>query len=587
MEQTLMKQDPVALARHAVTVEDLQAQIAMLHNAMKSVMKKGTHYGTVPGCGDKPTLLKPGAEVIMALFRLAANPVIEELQDNGAKTYRVKVDITTANGMYLGSGVGECSSDEEKYKWKRPVCDEEWNDTPENRRREKYDRYGKKYKQIMGNPSDVANCVTPDTLILTHDLQWVPAGELVTGDVLLGVEENVQSQYARRFSIGKATVHGLKEDDLFQITFADGRSVKCNGEHKWLVKKIGLKGTEWVPTEQIYGEVAERKGRPRKWTIMSVGAPWSEDKSKSAGYLAGLFDADGSLGVGAVIITFAQQDNAVLAAVEQGTMAMDFDCAKSACKSDEELNKTINKRQVYNVRLRGGLFEQMRFLGTLRPPRLIDRWLTLVDITQRRLEGPGSGSGKPQEIVSIEKAGKGEVVMLSTSCSTYIANGFVCHNTILKMAKKRALIDACLTCTAASDIFTQDIEDLPEGYQGATEPEVPKGKPPVKPPKAKSEAKQEAKPDAPPPEEKRLRVKLGKMLIDLAEGNENDARTLLVHYSEFEGSNGKVDGVKSLNDLSGKRLQTVYGKVKKAWEESPFYEPEQPPIDEEQADATV
>src|SRR6185369_6401125 len=35
-------------------------------------------------------------------------------------------------------------------------------------------------------------------------------------------------------------------------------------------------------------------------------------------------------------------------------------------------------------------------------------------------------------------------------------------NTILKMAKKRGLVDAILTVTAASDIFTQDIEDLPD-----------------------------------------------------------------------------------------------------------------------------
>ena len=33
-------------------------------------------------------------------------------------------------------------------------------------------------------------------------------------------------------------------------------------------------------------------------------------------------------------------------------------------------------------------------------------------------------------------------------------------NTVLKMAKKRALVDAVLTVTAASDIFAQDVEDL-------------------------------------------------------------------------------------------------------------------------------
>lgn len=36
------------------------------------------------------------------------------------------------------------------------------------------------------------------------------------------------------------------------------------------------------------------------------------------------------------------------------------------------------------------------------------------------------------------------------------------YNTVLKMAKKRAHIDAVLTATAASDIFTQDLEDALE-----------------------------------------------------------------------------------------------------------------------------
>jgi hypothetical protein len=37
-------------------------------------------------------------------------------------------------------------------------------------------------------------------------------------------------------------------------------------------------------------------------------------------------------------------------------------------------------------------------------------------------------------------------------------------NTILKMAKKRALVDAALLVGSLSDLFTQDIEDLPEEY---------------------------------------------------------------------------------------------------------------------------
>lgn len=46
-------------------------------------------------------------------------------------------------------------------------------------------------------------------------------------------------------------------------------------------------------------------------------------------------------------------------------------------------------------------------------------------------------------------------------------------NTVLKMAKKRAMIDLCLTSLAASDIFSQDLEDLPAEYLNQGEPQRP------------------------------------------------------------------------------------------------------------------
>lgn len=43
------------------------------------------------------------------------------------------------------------------------------------------------------------------------------------------------------------------------------------------------------------------------------------------------------------------------------------------------------------------------------------------------------------------------------------------YNTVLKMADKRALIAAVLNGTAASDVFTQDVEDLPATAQASAE----------------------------------------------------------------------------------------------------------------------
>ena len=67
------------------------------------------------------------------------------------------------------------------------------------------------------------------------------------------------------------------------------------------------------------------------------------------------------------------------------------------------------------------------------------------------------------------------------------------YNTCLKMAKKRAHVDAILTATAASDIFTQDVEDMTEVMGNASTTQqtgAPKasGKPPMKEPGEKKTA---------------------------------------------------------------------------------------------------
>jgi hypothetical protein len=50
---------------------------------------------------------------------------------------------------------------------------------------------------------------------------------------------------------------------------------------------------------------------------------------------------------------------------------------------------------------------------------------------------------------------------------------WVLWNTVLKMAKKRALIDATLSATSSSGIFTQDVEDLQEWVSSAQMEETP------------------------------------------------------------------------------------------------------------------
>lgn len=142
-----------------LTASDIKQQVNLLQQVMNAVMKKDQHFGVIPGAGNKPTLLKPGAEKIMATFRLSADPEVEDMSSEGVIRYRVKCNLYTQPHRYFaGSGVGECSSEEEKYKWRSAVSDAEWNATDETERREKFKR-DSSVKQVRTNPYDLANTI--------------------------------------------------------------------------------------------------------------------------------------------------------------------------------------------------------------------------------------------------------------------------------------------------------------------------------------------------------------------------------------------------------------------------------------------
>jgi hypothetical protein len=157
-----MKQQAVAVyGERSLTAADIRAQVNLIQDVMRAVMIEGTHYGKIPGT-QTASLYKPGAEKLMATFRLGSDVDVEDLGTNGEVHYRVKYKIIAPDGRLLGVGVGECSSQEEKYAWRRPVCKEEFDDTAENMRRIKYKSWqGKveRQQQVRTNPSDVRNTI--------------------------------------------------------------------------------------------------------------------------------------------------------------------------------------------------------------------------------------------------------------------------------------------------------------------------------------------------------------------------------------------------------------------------------------------
>lgn len=172
-----------------MTANDIRAQVNRIQEVMKTVMQDGQHFGKIPGAGDKPTLLKAGAEKLIMTFRLAPEVEVEPLFLPDAIGYRVKVKLNTFDGRFVGSGVGECSSLEEKYKWRAAVCDEEFESTTVDQRRVKFSKkYGKveKIKQVRTNPADQANTIlkmAKKRALVDATLTCLAASDIFTQDI--------------------------------------------------------------------------------------------------------------------------------------------------------------------------------------------------------------------------------------------------------------------------------------------------------------------------------------------------------------------------------------------------------------------
>lgn len=249
----------------SLTAADVRAQVNLMQDVMQEVMKKDTHYGVIPGT-KTPSLYKPGAEKIMSTFRLSADPSVEDLGHDGEVHYRVKLSILSASGSFLGAGIGECSSSEDKYAWRAAVCDEEFDATPENRRRIKFSKWQGKVeqkKQVRTNPADVSNTilkmakkralvdgvltVTAASDIFTQDIEDLPA-EIVSEIVRSGMTE--EEKLAQRRAIHDAALARHSES----VTFIKERIAE---------KDMAAVASEWaaIPTDdQMALWLAHTKG---------------------------------------------------------------------------------------------------------------------------------------------------------------------------------------------------------------------------------------------------------------------------------------------------------------------------------------
>jgi DNA repair photolyase len=138
---------------------------------------------------------------------------------------------------------------------------------------------------------------------------------------------------------------------------------------------------------------------------------WPRDASKDwcRGFLAGVFDAEGSYSGG--ILRISNTDEAIIRETSVAFARLGYD-------SVVEYPSGVRKRPMRVVRLRGGLKEHLRFFHTVEPA--IRR--------KANLEGQSLKSQADLGVVSIEPIGKMRLYDITTGTGDFIANGTVSHN---------------------------------------------------------------------------------------------------------------------------------------------------------------
>jgi hypothetical protein len=201
------------------------------------------------------------------------------------------------------------------------------------------------------------------------------------------------------------------------LTLDDGTWLICTPTHPWLREQN--RQAVWCRTDQL------RVGHRLVRYLAPYGQSADERRydSRDAGWLAGITDGEGCLILRAgkrnpnvTSIVLAQNTGLVLAELRGALLQLGFDFSEWSRQPLQSHHGEGN-----TVRIKGGSGEILRFLGGVRPVRLLQKFLD----SER---GEQLSPLDTRRIIEIECLDDGPITSLQTSTKTYIAEGFGAHN---------------------------------------------------------------------------------------------------------------------------------------------------------------
>jgi hypothetical protein len=256
---------------------------------------------------------------------------------------------------------------------------------------------------------------------LTGDLQWRAAGELRVGDRLTAFSEESDGVKGRRWEKASVTYAGVKDAETIELKLADGSKVFATPEHRLLAHGGHNNSVaRWISAQEFLDHAQNERANYAPWTVDKFVDVWEHDTSYESGYLAAAFDGEGSLSAGNderanIQLTFCQTQNDMLETTKRYLAHLGFEWSESWAQEGE--NKPRCLLYIY------GFAQIARFLGVVRPKRLLAKWLNL-DIGRKFFYRTAT-----VDVVAARPGGTRKIAMLSSSSKTYISAGFASHNT--------------------------------------------------------------------------------------------------------------------------------------------------------------
>lgn len=118
-----------SLAGGIRAIEAAMDELKAIRTFVKAEMKEGLDFGKIPGTGEKPTLLQPGAQKAAMYFNSYPRHIIQrsELGDGHLEVIVTTHLVNRSSEKVIAEGVGSCSTLEKKYRYRNgervcPFC---------------------------------------------------------------------------------------------------------------------------------------------------------------------------------------------------------------------------------------------------------------------------------------------------------------------------------------------------------------------------------------------------------------------------------------------------------------------------------